>query len=162
MEKYNVTKGLKDGEKVELPEINLNDASSTLHLNFNQISEGDLTTLAFLKEILSKFDIELDVTHHIYDEKHAYDSVFIHYKRENMLKKATRNAGRKKDFEMAYRYKECTVSELKMKLDSGRKKSDIIAELGCPRTTFYRILRNLGKEIDLDLYGSDSIWMYTN
>ena len=78
-----------------------------------------------------------------------------------MLEKTTRNAGRKKDFTMNERYKNCTISELKIKLESGMKKSDIIAELGCPRSTFYRILKNI-ENINVYKMGEDSIWLYTN
>ena len=72
---------------------------------------------------------------------------------------------------MGKRYKECTVSELKAKLESGMKKSEIIAELGCPKATFYRILKNI-KERDeacikdepenLNGNADCSIWIYTS
>ena len=73
-----------------------------------------------------------------------------------------RGAGRKKDYTMQERYKDCTISELKEKLKI-MKKVDIMKELGCPKATFYRILKNI-KAVDAfddEDTANTSIWWYT-
>ena len=76
--------------------------------------------------------------------------------KETYEKVVNRNAGRKKDYHMNERYQSCTVAQLEEKMKK-MKKQDIILELGCPKMTFYRILKNINweeKEV--------SIWKFTS
>lgn len=115
-------------------------------------SEREIHDLAVLKEYLDKVGIEMNLSKYPSGytlsfgiDKNEYDRV------------VKRNAGRKKDYDMADRYKDCKVSELKKKLKT-MKKTEIIKELGCPKTTFYRLLKVL--PIDEDWADDCSIWNF--
>lgn len=115
--------------------------------------------LAVLKECLDKVGIEMTAVRYE-DEKTDVLSFKIDF--ETFSKVTQRGAGRKKDYSMSERYKKCTVSELKTKLES-MKKCEIIEELGCPKATFYRILKNIAAaEVKNLVNGNDSIWYYTS
>ena len=132
--------------------------SGYLNLWKSHISQIDMDTLAHFAELLSKVGVELKVKHTPHGN---IVSFFINY--ETFNKTVTRKAGRKKDYAMGNRYKPCTVSELKAKLESGMKNLQIIEELGCPKSTFYKILNNLKKDENLfDHIKDDSIWDYTS
>lgn len=175
MERIDITKGMNDGEDLEIPKVEniskYNYSSNSFLCFADGITEDELKTLSILKEVLKKSGIDLRVTHYV-DEyfEEEKNGIYISFKEKKVAEKITRNAGRKKDYSMFEKYKECTVSELKTKLDSGMKKSEIIAELRCPKATFYRILKNIEK-IDV-LYTTEpdemadhlnrSIWLYTS
>lgn len=104
-----------------------------------------------LSGILDKVGVSLDLsaTH-----GHKMLSISIDYDTYNRV--TGRGAGRKKDPDMADRYRPCTVSKLNKLLNSGKKKSEIIEYLGCPKMTFYRILKNME-----GAPARASIWDYT-
>lgn len=113
--------------------------------------------LAVLKECLSKVGIELTANR---GEMCDYLNFRIDF--EKFDKITGRNAGRKKDRTMKDRYKPCTVSQLKTKLSQGMKKSEIIQELGCPKPTFYRILKHIDRlNWDWEFLQDCSIWDFT-
>lgn len=125
------------------------------------IPDDKIHELAILNEHLERVGISIRVTRH-----DVTDILSFKINNESYKKATCRGAGRKKDHDMAARYKECSVAELKVKL-STMKKSEIIKELGCPKATFYRILKNLkAYESDYDNPPSwiekDSIWIYTS
>lgn len=162
-----ITKGMKKDEKLEVPATKIAKTSTHNHkthgISFekNFITEEDLQSLSLLKEILSKSGATLDVTHNIQRDGTEYNSIYIYMNEDKVAVKTTRNAGRKQQLFKNGKYKECTVSELKMKLESGMKKTEIINELGCPKATFYRILKNLGEDIEHEDVQMHSIWIYT-
>ena len=119
--------------------------------------EEEVHKLAVLKECLFKVGIELTA-----DRGEVCDYLNFAINFEKFDKITGRNAGRKKDKTMKDRYKPCTVSQLKMKLNQGMKKSEIIQELGCPKPTFYRILKHLdGLNWDWEFLQDCSIWEFT-
>ena len=111
--------------------------------------------LAILKELLEKVGIELFASH---DESINMDILTFKINYETYNKMLSRKAGRKKDCCMESRYKPCTVSELKMKLKT-MKNTEIIKELGCPKATFYRILKHIEGRRGI---GDRSIWEFTS
>ena len=125
------------------------------------IPDDQIHELAILNEHLERVGISLKVTRY-----EGTDILGFKINNESYKKATCRGAGRKKDHNMAARYKECSVAELKVKLGT-MKKSEIIKELGCPKATFYRILNNLKvdgcnmENID-SLFDDDSIWIYTS
>lgn len=126
-----------------------------------KIADNEIHNLAVLKNCLEKIGITMNAQR--YEE---WDTLSFKINFETFNKITNRGAGRKKDYSMEKRYKECKVSELKMKLET-MKKCDIITELGCPKTTFYRILKNIEEDktyIDFEKkMGIDpSIWDFTS
>ena len=144
-------------DKIEL----IKDENREDEVNWVSISckSYDVHELAVLKEALQNVGIELSLSK-------INNSDILMFSLHHYKEKTSRNAGRKKDYSMHSKYKECTVSELKMRLLT-MKKSEIIKDLGCPKSTFYRILNNLkerecifdGEDAFMD---NDSIWLYTN
>ena len=126
------------------------------------VNHPDVHELAVLKEKLGAVGVKMSLVM----DRGSDHGVLIFGFRDEYVRNKTRCAGRKKDYKMEQRYKECTVSELKMKLKT-MKRCDIIAELGCPKTTFYRIINKL-KELECDFENEDSlvddvsIWIYTS
>lgn len=125
------------------------------------IHDDDTHDLAVLKEYLEKVGISMRATR--YD---VTDILFFSIDKEKYDKVVKRRAGRKKDYHLAEKYKECKVSELREMLKT-MKKCEIIKELGCPKRTFYNILKNIEEAEDYiaceNERGYDpSIWDYTS
>lgn len=121
------------------------------------IADDEIHKLAVLKECLAKVGIDMSAQR--YEE---CDTLSFEIDFETFNKVTNRGAGRKKDYSMDERYKQCTVSELKKKLDT-MKKCDIIKELGCPKATFYRILNNIEKDKGvIESEPNMSIWHFTS
>ena len=158
--------GNKKNVKLEMDEEyrKHKDNQKNGHIGFwiDKIDQEEMNTLAHLAEILSKVGVEIQVKHFSEDLNSNLVSFNVDY--ETFNKTTNRGAGRKKDHKMSERYKECTVSELKMKLDSGMKKIDIIKELGCPGMTFYRILKKIEEDDIFNWEGGQdcSIWLFTS
>jgi len=89
----------------------------------------------------------------------SYDFIVMKVDEEQYKAALTRKAGRKPDFKKKYdMYGKCTVGELQERLKT-MTKSDIARELGCPRMTLYRILKNIAENHP---DSETSIWHYTS
>lgn len=150
---------MEEYEKMERVEIALvkdeKKPSITWHDDYIsvicEISEQNIHELAVLKEYLEKVGIMVNAVRYP-----GTDILSFSIHKETYEKVVNRNAGRKKDYHMDERYKSCTVAQLDAKMKT-MKKQDIINELGCPKMTFYRILKN----IDWDAKDM-SIWHFTS
>lgn len=111
--------------------------------------------LAILKELLEKVGIRVHASH---AEEIDMDILGFSINYDTYNKIVYRKAGRKKDCCMESRYQSCTVSELKLKLKT-MKNTEVIKELGCPKATFYRILKNIEGRRGI---GDRSIWEFTS
>lgn len=122
-----------------------------------KVVDDHIHDLAVLKEYLDKVGINMSLSR--YD---TTDILSFSIDNDTYNKMVKRGAGRKKDYTMRERYEECTVSELKTKLET-MKRVDIIKELGCPKATFYRILKNIKKYNSFANAdeANTSIWYYT-
>lgn len=150
MENYEKTErieiALVKDEKKELSTLN-DDYISVIC----EISEQNIHELAVLKEYLGKVGIMVNAVRYP-----QTDILSFSINKETYEKVVNRNAGRKKDYHMNERYKSCTVTQLEEKMKI-MKKQAIINELGCPKMTFYRILKNIDWE-KKDM----SIWEFTS
>ena len=150
---------MKNWEELKLqvnPKLRTTGRSNVACSISNMFPEN-IHELAILQEYLAKVGISLSVTKHEYTDIMSFVIDF-----DTFDKVTGRNAGRKKDRTMGKRYKECTVSELKTKLQT-MKNCDIIAELECPKITFYRIMKNIkSAENEGYISDNDSIWEYTS
>ena len=122
--------------------------------------EDEIHKLAVLKECLEKVGIELTVD--TADEEGMRDYLMFKIDFDKFDTATSRRAGRKKDYTMDKRYKSCTVAELKEKLDKGMKKTEIMRELGCPKPTLYRIIKNLDGFWDKKHFQDYDIWDFTS
>ena len=125
---------------------------------------NDLHELAVLKEKLEAVGVGFRVG----KTKNGSNMLVFDFEDVNCKVNRTRNAGRKPE-KMDEKYNDCTVYGLKEMLKT-MKKVDIIKELGCPKSTFYRVLKNIEAK-NIDIYGPldvdlecdrNSIWEYTN
>lgn len=126
----------------------------------HSLTEQSLNELAAMAEQLEKVGVSLEISRKENTETGvSYDFVVLKVNEERYQSVITRHAGRKADFDRKYdTYGKCTVAELQEKLKT-MKKTDIAKELGCPRMTLYRILRNISENNpDADT----SIWHYTS
>lgn len=143
-------------ERIEIPLVkDEKKALSNYHDDYIsvicEISEQNIHELAILKEYLGKVGITVNAVRYP-----QTDILSFSIQKETYEKVVNRNAGRKKDYNMNKRYKSCTVAQLDEKIKT-MKKQDIINELGCPKMTFYRILKNIDWEAK-DM----SIWEFTS
>jgi len=151
---------MDDGKEIELKK-NQEDRTRDYASVICKISDDNIHELAVLKEYLEKVGIRMRATR--YD---ITDILFFSIDKEKYDKVVKRGAGRKKDYHLAEKYKECKVSELKEMLKT-MKKCEIIKELGCPKRTFYNILKNIEEEEAYIAYEKEqgydlSIWNFTS
>ena len=119
--------------------------------------------LALLQALLKKVGIELCAF-----EYAESDTLLLTFRIDltTYNRKTTRKAGRKISYNKVQErgYSPCTIGELRERLKAKPQKTTLAAELGCPRITLYRIIKNLDAE---DWYEGDdylqtrSIWNYT-
>ena len=124
------------------------------------LNDASLEELSVMTELLKKVGVTLETSR----KSNAtlgltYDSITIRLDKEKYNEVLTRHAGRKADFEGKYdMYGKCTVAELKDRLKTS-SKTKIAQELGCPRMTLYRIIKNIELR---NPAGDISIWHYTS
>ena len=135
------------------------DISSGVSFTTYSLSENKLDELAVMEEILQKFGVSIEVKRYESTGTSGYDIVTMKVDEKQYKKATTRHAGRKANFSEKYdKYNACTVKELQEKLQT-MTKTKIAEELGCPRMTLYRILKNIEQQSP---DGSVSIWHYTS
>lgn len=132
-----------------------NDGYSSIICRIREEDEESMHKLAVLKDCLNKVGIKMEAV-----RSDCTDLLTFKIDFDTFEKVTNRGAGRKKDYDMGKKYKECTVGELKEKLKT-MKKSEIAEELGCPRMTLYRILKNMESSLSADL-DTMSIWFFTS
>lgn len=160
---------------IKSTEINLSEYSSkktsdeigheiiTLLLS-RQFHMRNLQELALLKDLLEKVGIQVKAYDYT-DSNSLALSFNIDYSKYNTA--TTRKAGRKFSYnkEQEHGYAPCTVEELHERIKTNPNKSALAAELGCHRTTLYRILKKLEDNKwyeDDDYYRKRSIWSHTS
>lgn len=124
----------------------------------SSLHEHTIEDLACLNSLLKKVGIELNLKT-VKSDGYEHNLLRISIDSDTYINRTTRHAGRCMDANKHGRYKECSVMEFKEMLDT-MKHREIIAELKCPRATFYRILKNLRELDDWD-NNTISIWFYT-
>ena len=126
----------------------------------HSLNEKNLDELAAISEMLDKAGISIEISRTDNDAVGMeYDFITIKVNKERYKKAMSRHAGRKADFNKKYdTYGRCTVAEIQEKLLS-TTKTKIAEELGCPRMTLYRILKNIAK---MEPDGKMSIWHFTS
>ena len=135
-------------------------AEGLISITAQTLSDKNLDELAALSKLMERVGVSVEVNRNKNPETGlSYDFIVMKVNKEQYRNAVTRKAGRKPDFDKKYdRYGKCTVRELQEKLKT-MTKSDIAKELGCPRMTLYRILRNISEnKPDPDT----SIWHYTS
>ena len=123
------------------------------------VDKNSLTSIGKLKAFIEPVGIKMQVI-----QEEDDDGVLQGYMRFSVdvrkyRRMTNRGAGRSCSRTMVKKYKRCKVSELKVKLQT-MKKSEIIAELGCPKSTFYRILKNIN--LNSSQYDKRQIWDFTS
>jgi len=124
------------------------------------LNDKNLDELAAFANLMERVGISVDITRNQNPETGlSYDFIVMKVDEEQYKAALTRKAGRKPDFNKKYdMYGKCTVGELQEKLKT-MTKSDIARELGCPRMTLYRILKNIAENHPDP---ETSIWHYTS
>ena len=150
------------GKKIDL--INRNSGKKspnkgTVAFMTYTLSDEKLEELSELAEKLKKAGVSLSITRYETTESESgYDIMQFQVDEEQFLSVTTRHAGRKPDFSAKYdKYKKCTVQQLREKLQT-MSKTKIAEELGCPRMTLYRIIKNIEK---MEPDETMSIWHFT-
>ena len=131
---------------------------SHIVLQLDRIHENTAHDLACLNSLLNEVGISLSLKHKTMDG-YRCDLLCISLDTNAYIQKTNRHAGRKVTANKHGLYTECTVSELKEMLDT-MKQREIIEHLKCPKSTFYRILRNLREQGNWE-NNQLSIWYYT-
>ena len=124
----------------------------------SSLREHTIEDLACLNSLLKDVGIELNLKT-MKSDGYEHNMLSININSDIYINKVKRHAGRHMDANNHGRYKECSVIEFKEMLET-MKHREIIADLKCPRATFYRILRNLRELDDWD-DNTMSIWFYT-
>ena len=124
------------------------------------LNDKKLDELAAFANLMERVGISVDITRNQNPETGlSYDFIVMKVDEEQYKAALTRKAGRKPDFNKKYdMYGKCTVGELQERLKT-MTKSDIARELGCPRMTLYRILKNIAENHPDP---ETSIWHYTS
>lgn len=143
--------------KLKINEFDLKKLKSNVEdINFyvsdNEFERINKKSLSILNEILKRNGITLTISH--IKEFSEYRLEF-YFNTEQIKKSNFRGAGNK-----VKKYNHMTVSQLIERLNSKTKHSDIIAEIGCPRANYFRILKiinnseeDLLKELgDVDIF----------
>lgn len=124
----------------------------------SSLREHTIEDLACLNSLLKDVGIELNLKT-MKSDGYEHNMLSININSDTYINKVKRHAGRRMDANKHGKFKECNVMEFKEMLET-MKHREIIADLKCPRATFYRILRNLRELDDWD-DNTMSIWFYT-
>ena len=154
-----ITANMEHDTLVDLETISDEDSYLATYLTIDSISEDERNVLAHILKRLKPYGFNMSIHHRVTGVGFSTNVMCLSLDTDLYTKRAKRNAGRKKDALLNEKYTPCTVSELKEKLDT-MKQTQIIAELGCPRCMFYRVLRNL-RQLEQWDNNTDSIWWYT-
>ena len=146
--------------KRRIQERNLTYPDGYVSFMAHPLSEKTLDELAVISEMLEKAGISLVVERYETETiGTGFDYVIFKTNVEQYEEVMTRHAGRKPNFAEKYdKYGKCTVAELQEKLGT-ISKTKLAEELGCPRMTLYRIIKNIEK---MNPDGDMSIWHFTS